>query len=276
MKKSIAILLTMAMLLMFAACGAKDAAETTTTTETQTEADTTAAVETTAKEETSAEAEETTEAATIKAPSTKAEIIEAYNNAVNNAFDKQAGFNKERYTDNENYDMSLALKAFKGLVEKFVGIGEANKYQVSVTKGQWETDAKKHYLRQSTLTEADVKDATIKEENGNYVITLSIKDGNSVGSDTQKSTNAPLDKCGICVGNEDKGYYDHKTGEVIYSAISGTYAGAKIDENYINATAVAEINAETGELVSLTVKFNIFVNIDISIGKGMASGTTHV
>lgn len=280
MKKSIAILLTMAMLLMFAACGAKDAAETTTTTETQTEADTitetSAATETTAVEETSAEAETTTEAAAIKAPSTKAEIIEAYNNAVNNAFDKQAGFSKERYTNNENYNMSLALKAFKGLVEKFVGIGEANKYETSVVKGQWETDAKKHYLRQSSITESDLKDATIKEESGSYIITLTIKDGNSVGNENDKTTNAPLDKCGICVGNEDKGYYDHKTGAVIYDAIAGTYAGAKITESYNNATAVAKINAETGELEALTVTFNISVNIDISVGSGTASGTTHV
>jgi hypothetical protein len=199
-----------------------------------------------------------------------------YNKAVNNAYDKKAGFSKERYTDNAVFDMSVALKPFKGLVEKFVGIGDDNKYSEKVTKGNWDSDAKRHYLRKSTLGEGDITSAKCEQDGGVYTLIINVKPGNSVGSKSTKSTNAPIDKCGICVGKEDKNYYDHKTGEVIYDAIAGTYEGADIKENYKNAVVVAQIDAASGELVGLSVTYDISVAIDIGIGSGTATGTTHI
>ncbi len=296
MKKIIAILLSLSILFALAACGSKDAQESTTLEDTSvtdlteeisdetdltdtteiTETNVTEITEITTDETetTQGEAEESTEPA--KAPETTAEIIKAYNDAVNSAFKAKAGFSKERNTDNEKYDMGAALKVFKSLVEKFIGIGPDNRYSEEVKKGQWEDDAKKHYLRQSTISAGDITAATVKTEGKNYIVTLSIKDGNSHGSKDSKYTNAPVDKCGICVGNEDKGYYDHKTGEVIYDAVGGTYAGADIKESYSNAKAVAKIDIETGKLVALTVEYDISVAIDIGIGKGTATGTTHI
>ena len=297
MKKLISVFLVFALVLAFAACGKKAEEPTTESageeiteevTEEVTEAEETSAeavTEESKADETASEAEtgegETSEEATeekttIAPPANTQEIINLYNNAVNNAYDKKAGFSKERYTDNANYDMSVALRAFKSLVEKFIGIGEDNKYTETVTKGKWDEDTNRYYLRKSTLSASDVTNATCTESGGVYTVTLNIKGGNSVGNKNTKSTNAPLDKSGICVGNKDKNYYDHKTAEVIYDAIAGTYEGADIKENYSNAKAVAKINAETGELISLTVVFDISVDIDISIGSGTASGTTHV
>ena len=296
MKKFLAILLTLAMVLAFAACGATTDEETTTApeetevteeivteeaTEEITEGASEEATEATSEDATEAEsAEETAEAESeteaAKAPETKAEILAAYNKAINDAYAAKAGFSKERYTDNENMNMSLALKAFKSLVEQFVGIGEDNKYNEEVTKGQWDEDTRREYLRKSTLTESDLTGATCKEDGKYYVITLNVKPGTSKGSEDEKYTKAPIDKCGICVGNEDKGYYDHKTGEVIYDAIGGTYAGAKIDESYSNAKAVAKIDKTTGKLVALTVTYDISVAIDIGIGSGTATGTAHI
>lgn len=307
MKKILALLLAAALLFSFAACGKEDttadetttAAYTTNADETDTIVDdvnapaaddTTAAgseTETTAEGESAASTEavsgdestsagETTTAAIAAAPKTTAEIISVYNSAVNSAFDAKAGFDKERVTDNEKLDAGVALKAFKGLVYQFMGVGEDNKYTESVTKGKWESDAKKHYLRKSTLTAADVTNAACTEKNGKYTIVLNVKGGTSKGSENEKYTKAPIDKCGICVGNEDKGYYDHKTGEVIYDAIAGTYAGAVIEESYDNAKVTAVVDAATGHLVSLTVEFDIAVAIDISIGSGTATATSHV
>ena len=173
-------------------------------------------------------------------------------------------------------DAGVALKAFKSLVYKFIGIGAENQYSETVTKGKWDTDTRRYYLRKSTLTASDITGATCTLANGKYTITLNIKGGNSVGSADKKFTNAPLDKCGICVGNEDKGYYDHKTAEVIYDAIEGTYAGAKVEESYNNAKVVAVIDGATGHLEKLSVDFDIKVFIDISIGKGTATGSSHV
>ena len=303
MKKLLAVVLTLAMVLAFAACGAKTEEESTTAPEETSEdiieetsedvsEDASEAVSEDASEAVSEDAseaasEDASEAASedasegestevAKAPETKAEILAAYNNAINGAYAAKAGFSKERYTDNENMDMSLALKAFKSLVEQFVGIGEDNKYSETVTKGQWDEDTRREYLRKSTLTESDLTGATCKEDGKYYVITLNVKPGTSKGSEDEKYTKAPIDKCGICVGNEDKGYYDHKTGEVIYDAIGGTYAGAKIDESYSNAKAVAKIDKTTGKLVALTVTYDISVAIDIGIGSGTATGTAHI
>lgn len=304
MKKLAALLLVFAMVFAFVACGddAKDPETTTANSDVITDVsdDITEAVADPANPDASesetqaapaddastvAPSEDTTDTTAVEttvnvaeltAPTATADIVALYNNAVNGAFNAKAGFQKTRSTDNEVLDAGVALKALKSLVYKFAGIGEENKYTVSVTKGNWESDAKKHYLRKSTLTAADVTGAKCTLANGKYTITLNIKGGNSVGSQDKKYTNAPLDKCGLCVGKEDKGYYDHKTAEVVYDAVEGTYAGAKIEESYSNAKAVAVVDAATGRLEKLSVDFDIKVYIDISIGKGTATGTSHV
>ncbi|MBR6941229.1 MAG: hypothetical protein IKH65_10505 [Clostridia bacterium] len=305
MKKITAIIISLAMLFAFAACGSKtEPADTTSESESQAESVTDVSVSTETETETEpeqttveesketettekvtekeekeeSETEKTTEEETTEAkvPQTKEEILAVYNDAVNSAYKAKAGFSKERYTDNENYDMSVALKPFKSLVEKFIGIGADNRYSEKVTKGKWDEDSKKEYLRKSTLTAADINDATVKTEGKYYIVTIKIKDGSSVGDKNHKTSSSPIDKCGICVGNEDKGYYDHKSGPVIYDAIAGTYEGASITESYNNARAVAKVDIESGKLVSLTVEYDIKVGIDISIGSGTATGSTHV
>ncbi|MBR0113160.1 MAG: hypothetical protein IJM02_05395 [Clostridia bacterium] len=299
MKKLLSVLLVFVIVLAFASCGKKGedvtepssdeqvTEEINTETEAVSESETEAVTQESAKEEeskseveTSAAEEESSEAAeeasVVAAPQNTKEIIALYNTAVNNAYSKKAGFSKERYTDNANFDMSVALKPFKGLVEKFVGIGEDNKYSEKVAKGNWDGDAKRHYLRKSTLSEADITSAKCEQDGGVYTLIINVKPGSSVGNKNQRSTSAPIDKCGICVGKEDKNYYDHKTAEVIYDAIAGTYEGADIKENYKNAKIVAEIDAVSGELVGLTVTYDISVAIDIGIGSGTATGTTHI
>ncbi len=291
MKKLLALLLAVAMLLSFAACGEKEPeTETTTAAETTTQADEPVDATTAAAEETSSSAEESSEApseeasaaeessaaAIEAAPTEKADIIALYNDAVNSAFDAKAGFSKTRSTDNEKLNAGAVLKAFKSLVYQFMGVGAENKYTENVTKGNWDADTKRHFLRKSTLSANDVTAASCKATGDDYTIVLSVKGGNSKGSKDQKFTNAPIDKCGICVGNEDKGYYDHKTGEVIYDAIAGTYAGAKIEEKYSNAKITAVVDGATGNLVKLTVEFDIDVAIDIGIGSGTATASTHI
>ncbi len=299
MKKILALLLAFAMLFAFAACGEdKTSEETTTTTvedtEIAVEEDTTAPAEDVdvpvedataeagAEDATAAADESTTVAestvpAIAEAPTSTADIIALYNNAVNSAYNAKAGFEKERYADNENLKTSGALGAFKDLVYKFMGIGAENKYTESVAKGKWDSDLPHHYLRKSTLTAADVTNATCTEKNGQYTVVLSVKGGNSKGSADEKFTNAPIDKCGICVGDEDKGYYDHKTGPVIYDALDDIYGSAIIEESYNNAKVTAVIDGATGNLVKLRVDYDITCNIDVGlIGGGDATGSAHI
>ena len=290
MKKILALLLAAALLFSFAACGQEETPEETTTTTSAEEVvdttaapveeDTTAATEegTTAapvEGETTTAAAETTAAAPAAAPATKDEIIAYYNKTINDAYAAKVGFNKERYTDNETLNAGFLLKTFGDLIYSFMGIGAENRYTMDVTKGQWESDVPHHYLRKSTLTAADVTAAKCTESNGKYTITLDVKPGNSKASKDEKYNNSPIDKCGICVGDADKSYFDHKTAPVIYSAIGEVLSSAVIEESYKNAKVVAVVDVATGHLVSLTVEFDIDVVIDAA-GGGNATGKTHI
>ena len=146
MKKLVALLLVLAMAFAFAACGGnKDNGETTTAASDETTAadiDVTAASEdanatvapdasepasdATAATEESTAPETTANVAELVAPTATADILNIYNNAVNSAYNARAGFKKTRSTDNEVLDAGVALKAFKSLVYKFIGIGAEN------------------------------------------------------------------------------------------------------------------------------------------------------
>ena len=287
MKKLVALLLAVAMLLSFAACGEKtpDPVEATTVAEETTIAEAADATtvaedvsveETTLEEETVAEeaseAEETTAAAM---PTEPKDIIEYYNTAVNKAVDAKVGFNKLRYVDNEKLNAGFLLKTFGDVMYQFMGIGAENKYTMDVTKGQWESDLPHQYLRKSTLSEADITKATCTANGDEYTIVLNVKSGNSYADKKSKSNNSPIDKCGICVGDGDKSYFDHKTAIVIYDAIDDVLGGAKISESYDKATVKAVIDSTTGNLVSLTVEYDITITIDTA-GGGDATGSAHI
>ncbi len=297
MKKILALLLAAALLFSFAACGKEDTTpeESTTAAEDVVEDTTAAPVE---EDTTAAPVEEDTTAAPVEgetevapvegettvveestapaaAPATAEEIVAYYNDAVNKAYAAKVGFNKERYTDNETLNAGFLLKTFGDLVYSFMGIGAENKYTMDVTKGQWESDVPHHYLRKSTLSTADITKATCTENNGKYTIKFNVKPGNSKASKNESYNNSPIDKCGICVGDLDKSYFDHKTAPVIYAAVGQVVSGAVIEESYNNATIVAVIDVATGHLVSLTVEYDINVVIDTA-GGGNATGSAHI
>ncbi len=291
MKKILALVLAFAMLFCFAACGDNTGDETTTTTAAETQADvvdtTAAAVESTAANSEAASTEavsaadesttaaESTVPAITAAPTETADIVALYNDTINKAYNAKVGFNKERYTDNETLNAGFLLKTFGDVIYKFMGIGAENRYTMDVTKGQWESDVPHHYLRKSTLSASDVTKATCVADGNQYTITMNVKNGSSKASKDTKLNNSPIDKCGICVGDADKSYFDHKTAPVIYSAIGEILSSAVIEESYSNAKIVAVIDAATGNLVKLTVEFDINVIIEAA-GGGNATGTTHI
>ncbi len=290
MKKILALILAFAMLFSFAACGGNEEPETTTApVEELTDAPATDApvandpsaadpseVDPSAVDPSAVDPSAPANGAITAIPATSAEIVALYNKTINDAYAAKVGFNKERYTDNEALNAGILLKTFGDLIYSFMGIGAENKYTMDVTKGQWESDVPHHYLRKSTLTQADLtKDATCTEANGKYTIVLNVKGGTSKASKSESWTKAPIDKCGICVGDADKSYFDHKTAPVIYSAIGEILKSAVVEESYNNAVVKAEIDGATGHLISLTVEFNISVNIEVA-GGGNATGKTHV
>lgn len=305
MKKNLlkiaSLLLILAMVFSFAACKNNDDNSDTTAAEANTSAngETVAPDESTEAE--SVSGDESTEAETVtdasgkvietnpsdsgkapvvtaagnKAPSSTAEILNYYNAATKAAVTGKVGFTKHRETKNENIEANALVKTFKSLIYKFMGIGAENAYNETVTKGQWDSDTNKYYLRASTLGTGDVTSASCKQSGSNYIITINIKNGNSYAAKGTATCNAPLDKSGICVGDKDKGYYDHKRASCIYDAIDEVYGGAKVTESYSGAVVTATVDAATGHFVKLDVKFDITVNIDIG-AKPTATGTSYV
>ncbi|MBQ9857422.1 MAG: hypothetical protein IJO77_00310, partial [Oscillospiraceae bacterium] len=226
-----ALLLVFAMIFAFAACkDEKDDAETTTAAAGEvddtvvdapedggdavvesTEAASGDTTDVSAEDSTVAETEtdasgnvvETQAVAPAAKPATVAEIVKYYNDATAKAYNAKVGFKKYRVCGNEKMDSNAIVNQFKDVIYGFMGIGAENAFSETVTKGKWEADSKKHYLRTSTLTAGDVTGATCTESGSNYIITLKVKPGTTSASKGTFKNNAPIDKCGICVGDED-------------------------------------------------------------------------
>lgn len=241
-----------------------DAPETTTaetTTETTTEATTTTTTQAT-----------TTEAG---APTDTKEILKLYNDATAKVASKKVAFSKRRETKEGVYDAGIALKSFKSIVYKFMGIGSENAYTQSVAKNDGNYN---HYFLASKLTLNDITDASCTlGTDGSYNVTIKIKSGSShIAGGSDKRIFAPLDKSGISAGEGDKGYWDHKTAQNVYDAIDDVASGAVIDESYSNAVVKATID-KNGNLTKLDVTFDIVFDISKVYGSsGHATGTTTV
>lgn len=209
----------------------------------------------------------------------KAEIIKLYNDATAKAASKVAKFEKERNTVEKKYEAGVALKAFKSLVYTFMGVGDSNKF----TKSGSEMDKDNYYkyLQASKLTDADVVSATYTPSGANYTIVLKLKDGASSvkGGKTVSSNNTALDRSGLACGQDDKDYWDHKTAQNLMAAIDDVpgCASADIAEKYSNATITAVVNASTGNLVSITGKFDFHCDINNVMGSsGVAEASSTV
>ena len=211
MKKNLmkiaSLLLVLAMIFSFAACKSdKDNGDSTAPSESSADANNTVSDESTPAEASSEDAAaESTEIETVtdasgkvietkpadsgkapvvtskgnKAPSSTADILNYYNAATKAAVSGKVGFAKHRETKNEKIEANALVKTFKSLIYKFMGIGAENAYNETVTKGQWDSDTNKYFLRSSTLGTGDVPSASCKQSGSNYIITINIKNGNS-------------------------------------------------------------------------------------------------
>ena len=193
-----------------------------------------------------------------------ADIVKYYNTATAKAFNAKVPFTKERNTVEKSYKAGAALNYSKSIVYKFMGVGDANKFSKTVTKE--DKDSYHKYLQASKLTAADVTSATCSEAGGKYTIVIKVKDGSSSvsGGKVVSSNNSPLDRSGLACGDNDKDYWDHKTAENVMSAIDEVplCGSANINEKYTGATITAVIDSATGNLVSLTAKFNFHFDLD--------------
>lgn len=302
MKRWIAMLLAVAVLGLFAACGdaAKDPAEPATTAETTIDlaAEASGATEpaslpadapadesstTSVAESASSIGETTADAGKTLAGE---EALKLFNDATKLAVTQKAGYKKTRYTKITDLDFGLLgqFDLVKEVVHGFfdVGLSGEGTLKKEVAKG-----TSSDLLRASTWKLSDVKSATaVPDGNGGYNVTILIKDGvtrwtGEGGKDPGKGTlNSPVDKGPLCYGEDDDSKYDHKTAKNIYLAINlpDNNANTKdIGERSYNIKCEAKIDSQ-GRLqrlygyLEMTVEVNhvqyLFVTLNNKAGSG--------
>ncbi len=207
-----------------------------------------------------------------------ADILNIYNSATKKAVDKKVGFSKTRTTVEKKYEAGLALKSFKSIVYKFMGVGDGNKFAKTVTSA--DADSYHKYFLASSLSAADIAGIKCDDKGSSYTITVALKDGSSAvtnGKVTQNSKTA-LDKSGVSCGEKDKDYWDHKTAENIYSAIAEVpgCSNASIKERYSGAVITMDVTKD-GKITSYTAKYSFHVDIDGVMGSsGVAEAASTV
>lgn len=180
------------------------------------------------------------------APSTKAEIVKYYNDAMNKLSSSKAGYTKKRTTSLsqlEGADVIMKIPVAANAVNDFLGVGDttyANK------KGE------SKYLTNAALTEADVKNATCTPNGSAYTITLTLNDGKSAASESGKSDNSPLKRSGLSVGADDKKEYDYKSAVNIFTTLKVTEETdiTSVDETTSKTTITVTVDSATGKITS--------------------------
>ena len=191
-----------------------------------------------------------------KVPSTAADIAAYYNAAVNKAVNSKAGFSKKRTTtlSNLNGGALLKIKLVVDTVNDFLGVGTQNK---SYAKG------KVGEISKASLTAKDISSPTCKQSGGNYVITMTLKNGTSKASKAGKSDSTALARTGLYSGVGDKKAYDYKNAGNLYDGINNADKASveAITENNRNIKITATVNSKTGNLVSLHVSYDWDVSL---------------
>lgn len=179
-------------------------------------------------------------------PSTKAEIVKYYNDAMNKLSSSKAGYTKKRTTSLsqlEGADVIMKIKVAADAVNDFLGVGDT-------TYANKKGEAK--YLTNAALTEADVKNATCTPNGSAYTITLTLNDGKSSASESGKSDNSPLKHSGLSVGADDKKEYDYKSAVNIFTTLKVTEETdiTSVDETTSKTTITVTVDSATGKITS--------------------------
>lgn len=267
-KKLIAIVMALALVLSFAACGGKNDDPTTSpettvdpfeafgdeTTAAPAADDTTAASaagdETTAAaaDATTAAAGETTTAAAAKAPQTKEEIVAYFNTAINGV--KSGAKSVTHHYSKISLNGATKLPGWANSVLKI--LGGADKFiddQLTKNSKGEETFNGSAAIKagfpvegeswSSKLTAADVKDAVIKESNGKYMIRITtVADGKS---STVKHGEGHAPKAFNVVL---PGVVNDNVPSVAANMVGGT-----AEMNYPSSTVTVTVDAATGRVL---------------------------
>ena len=200
--------------------------------------------------------------------------MDLYNNSINEVISAKAGYTKKRTTTINSLDGGALLKIsiVVDMVNDFLGSGTT---EYKNEKGKAE------YLSKASLTKNDLSAVDIQEADGLWVITMSLKPGQSQASASASSDSTPIQRSGLYVGKGDKKAFDYKSSENIYTAINSAAKAESAKETVTTTSITAKIDPATNKLVELTVKWDWNVqltNVSYSIAnvksaKGTATST---
>lgn len=181
-------------------------------------------------------------------PSSKEEIVEFYNNAVNTVVNEKAGYKKQRTTTVLEMNGGALMSMAEGVVKEFLGEG---------TKDYDNKKGKSDFFATACLSSADVQSATATVSDAGFVtVTLTLNNGESVATSKQKTDNSAIAKSGLVTGSVADPDYDYLSSGSIYASV--TAEKVKVDSikaKNTNVKIVAVVDSE-GKLVSLTSSYD--------------------
>ncbi len=275
-KKIIALLMAMALVLSFAACGKNETTEEQSTTEapvseqTGEEATSAPAEESTVEESSAAETsapaeessvpEESTSEAAAKAPQTKEEVVAYFNNAVNGVKSgaKSVTMNYEKITLSGSCTFPSSLNTILKLLggaDKFIGdqLAKENKgKEVFSSKdtiiGRFPVEGE---TWASKLTASDVSKAVCEEKDGKYYITVTTLSDSISSNISHGQGHVPKAFNAVLPG---------RINENIPGIAQGIVGTASM--NYPASTAKIVVDAATGKVLSANYRLYWTINFE--------------
>lgn len=188
------------------------------------------------------------------APSSVADIVAMYNDAVNKVVSDKAGYTKQRTTTVTHLDAGKYTSMAGDIVKEFLGEGTS---EFKNSKGN------SKYLAKASLTADDVTSAVCQKTGSTYTITLDLKNGTSSYTSKKAEDKSPVAKTGLLSGNQLNPEYDYLNSASINAGIKSKGAKANsVSTETINTKIVVTIDAESEKMLSYTASFDLEVSIE--------------
>lgn len=209
-------------------------------------------------------------------PTTKAQILQFYTDALTGAVDRKLSFAKRYKSSSDKFNLSPALSPFKSRLREYTGVDQEIE-DATVTSQTGLADTYARYLLRPSLTQSDVRYASCRcIRGGLYRIELRLRDGESRVAPGINEYASALDKCGVTAGKKTDTFFDHKSAQNVYEMVRGYAPDVRIREQHSNVLIVAVFRPD-GTPVQLNVRFDTSYEIKGVLDVGCtAKGTTKI
>ena len=143
----------------------------------------------------------------------------------------------------------MKIQLVVDMVNEFLGVG---------TKEYTNTKGQSKYLMNASLTKNDLSSAEILLVEGNYQISLNLKNGSSSATKSSTKDTSALARSGLLTGNLADPDYDYLSSGSVYKSIMGADASVSVESvkaTNTNVKLVAVISPQ-GDLISLKASYD--------------------